>query len=163
MQPIIEKSMPRHLNNLRKHGLINPYCYLPAPCDWLYKTSSTGCEPVTSRNRCDALTNYAIKLLTLGAGHLWVLMSPWGMNVKWYMKYFIYWTADVCYDLRIYERNLCNCVKKHEKVRTSIPVEVQLSWDHSLLEFTSAVQYVNNIYSPKVVEGTLQLKCGGLS
>jgi len=26
---------------------------------------------------------------------LWVLRSPWGMNVKLYMKYFIYWTPDV--------------------------------------------------------------------
>ena len=23
------------------------------------------------------------------------LMSPWGMNVKWYMKCFIYWSADL--------------------------------------------------------------------
>ena len=54
--------------------------------------TSTGFEPVTSRYRCDALTNWAMKPLTLGAGHLWVLMSPWRMDVKWYMKCFIYWT-----------------------------------------------------------------------
>ena len=41
------------------------------------------------------LSNWAMNPLTLGAGHLWVLMSTWGMNVKWYMKYFIYWTADL--------------------------------------------------------------------
>ena len=52
--------------------------------------SSTWFEPVTSRYRCDALTNWAMKPLTLGAGHLWVLMSPWRMDVKWYMKCFIY-------------------------------------------------------------------------
>ena len=42
-------------------------------------------EPVTSRYRCDALTNWAMKSLTLGAGHLWVLMFPWGwgMNQWW--------------------------------------------------------------------------------
>ena len=57
--------------------------------------TSTGFEPVTSRYRCDALTNWAMKPLTLGAGHLWVLMSPWRMDVKWYMKCFIYWTADL--------------------------------------------------------------------
>ena len=34
--------------------------------------TSTGFEPVTSRYRCDALTNWAMKPLTLGAGHLWV-------------------------------------------------------------------------------------------
>ena len=49
--------------------------------------TSTGYEPVTSRYQCNALTNRA--------GHLWVLMSPWGINVKWYMKYFLYWTADL--------------------------------------------------------------------
>jgi len=38
---------------------------------------------------------YFMKPLTLGAGHLWVLMSPWRMDVKWYMKCFIYWTADL--------------------------------------------------------------------
>ena len=36
-----------------------------------------------------------MKSLTLGAGHLCVPRSPWGMNVKLYLKYFIYWTADV--------------------------------------------------------------------
>ena len=45
--------------------------------------TSTGFEPVTSRFRCDALTNWAMKPLTLGAGHLWVLMVPWGMNQWW--------------------------------------------------------------------------------
>ena len=45
--------------------------------------TSTGFEPVTSRFRCDALTNWAMKPLTLGAGHLWVLMVPWGMKQWW--------------------------------------------------------------------------------
>ena len=53
-----------------------------------------GVEPATSRYRCNALTNWAMKPLTLGAGHLWVLMSPCRMDVKWYMECFIYWTAD---------------------------------------------------------------------
>ena len=58
---------------------------------------STGFEPMTSRYGCDALTNWAMKPLTLGAGHLWVLIFPWGMNqwTKWYMKWIIYWTADI--------------------------------------------------------------------
>ena len=55
-------------------------------CVWKPEKTSTGFEPVTSRYRCDALTNWAMKPLTLGAGHLWVLMSPWRMDVKWYMK-----------------------------------------------------------------------------
>ena len=66
--------------------------------------TSMGFEPVTSLFRCDA--NWAIKPLTLGAGHLWVPMVPWGMNQWWngiwnesYMNcgYEIKWS----YDLRI--------------------------------------------------------------
>ena len=37
--------------------------------------TSTRFEPVTSRYRCDALTNWAMKPLTLRAGHLWVLIK----------------------------------------------------------------------------------------
>ena len=48
-----------------------------------------------SRYQCNALTNWAMKPLTLGAGHLWVLISPWRMDVKWYMKCFICWTVDL--------------------------------------------------------------------
>ena len=56
-------------------------------CNWV-KTpekfrTSTGFEPLTSRYRCDALTNWAMKPLTLGAAHLWVPMFPWGMNQRW--------------------------------------------------------------------------------
>ena len=52
----------------------------------------------------------AMKPLTLGAGHLWVLMVSWGMNQWWngiwnesYVncRYEIKWS----YDLRSYERN----------------------------------------------------------
>ena len=85
---------------------------------------STGFEPVTSWYRCNALTNWAMKPLTLGAGHLWILMFAWGMNQRWngmwngsYMNrgYEIKWS----YDPRSYERNFCNCVKNPEKFRTS--------------------------------------------
>ena len=78
----------------------------------------------TSRYRCDALTNWARKPLTLGAGHLWVPVFPWGMNQRWndmwngsYMNcgYEIKWS----YDPRSCERNFCNCLKKPEKFRTS--------------------------------------------
>ena len=89
--------------------------------------TTTGFEPVTSRFRCDALTNWAMKPLMLGAGHLWVLMVPWGMNQWWnviwnesYMNcgYEIKWS----YDLRSYEHNFCNCVEP-EKFRTSTGFE----------------------------------------
>ena len=90
--------------------------------------TSTGFEPVTSRFRCEALTNWAMKPLTLGAGHLWVLMVPWGMNQWWngiwnesYMNcgYEIKWS----YDLRNYERNFCNCVEKPQNFGTSTGFE----------------------------------------
>ena len=47
---------------------------------------------LSSRYGCDALTNRAMKPLTLGPGHLWVLIFPWGMNqwTKWYMKWIIF-------------------------------------------------------------------------
>ena len=59
--------------------------------------TSTGFEPVTSRYRCDTLTNWAMKPLMLGAGHLWVVIILWGVNLrtKWYVKWIIYWTADM--------------------------------------------------------------------
>ena len=40
-------------------------------------------EPVTLRFWCDALTNWAMKPLTLEAGHVWVLMFPWERNQWW--------------------------------------------------------------------------------
>ena len=38
-------------------------------------------EPATSRLRCNTLTNLAMTPLTLGVGHLWVLMSPNGCEM----------------------------------------------------------------------------------
>ena len=43
---------------------------------WKKFRTSMGFEPVTSRYRYDALTNWAMKPLTLGAGQLWVHMFP---------------------------------------------------------------------------------------
>ena len=37
---------------------------------------------MTARYRWDALTSWAVKPLTLGAGHLWVLMSPWSDSAQ---------------------------------------------------------------------------------
>ena len=44
--------------------------------------TSAGFEPVTSRYRCDGLTNWAMKPLMLGAGHLWVHMFT-GLKPRW--------------------------------------------------------------------------------
>ena len=44
---------------------------------WKIFRTSTGFQPATSRYRCDALTNWAMKPLTLGAGHFWVHNFPW--------------------------------------------------------------------------------------
>ena len=70
--------------------------------------TSTGFEPMTLRYRCDALTNWAMKPLTLGAGHLCDEMI-YEMDHN-YMNcgYEIKWSCD----LRSYEHNFCNCVKK---------------------------------------------------
>ena len=83
--------------------------------------TSTWFEPVTSRYRCDALTNWAMKPLTLGAGHC--SREEW-INDHWndiwigsYMNcgYEINWS----YDLPSCERNFCNChwMKKYHSVR----------------------------------------------
>ena len=92
--------------------------------------TSTGFEPVTSRYRCDALTNWAMKPLTLGAGHLWVLMSPWRMDVKWYMKCFIYWTADF---------EICIYWTADFKIRSSIyeTFHISLHYNYSIPGFIS--------------------------
>ena len=63
---------------------------------------------MTLQYRCDALTSWAkLKPLTLGAGNLWVLTNPQGMN------------DEIIYEIYIITQN-CN--------------------DHSLFDFTSAVQ-----------------------
>ena len=104
-----------------------------------------GFEPVTSRYRCDALTNWAMKPLTLGAGHLWVLMSPWRMDVKWYMKCFIYWTADLksskpwLSQLRTQFKQLLIEARKKNCLNC-----VHICDDHGLLDFKSAVQYMKH-------------------
>ena len=84
--------------------------------------TSTGFEPVTSRYRCDALTNWAMKPLTLGAGHLWVLMRCEVIYEMLHIPNCGFWN-QVSYDHRSYERNLSNCVKKPGKVRTSTGFE----------------------------------------
>ena len=77
---------------------------------------------MTLQYQCDALTKWAMKPLKLGAGHLWVLMIPWRIDVKWYMKGFIYWTADL----------------KSSKLWSS-----QLWTQFKQLRIESAVQYMN--------------------
>ena len=83
---------------------------------------------VWTRDLAIPVRRWAMNPLTLGAGHLWVLMLPWGMNQRWndiwngsYMNcgYKIKWS----YDPRSYERNFCNCVKNPEKFRTSTGFE----------------------------------------
>ena len=79
--------------------------------------TSTGFEPVTSPYRCDALTNWVMKPLTLGAGHLWILMSPWRMDVKWYMK---------CIELRIWNQ------VSHDQIKSAVQY-----MKHFIYHFTS--------------------------
>ena len=58
--------------------------------------------------------------LTLWARHLWVLMSPWRTDVKWYMKCFINWTAD--FELCIITKTL-NYVSLPKRSRQEIPTD----------------------------------------
>ena len=91
-------NFPVHACQRRKNAIkwrYDPRSYERNFCNCVKKPekfrTSTGFEPVTSRYRCDALTNWAMKPLTLGAGHLWVLMFPWGINQRWNdMKWIIY-------------------------------------------------------------------------
>ena len=103
--------------------------------------TSTGFGPVISRYRCDALTNWAMKPLTfLGAGHLWVLMSPWRMDVKWH-EMFSYTgiarsrvqTPLKSWLFQASVRNCLNCVYNCD--------------DHSSLDmqYCSLVAFLNNI------------------
>ena len=84
---------------------------------------------MTSRYRCYALTNWAMKPPTLGAGHLWAPMFPWRMNQRWndiwngsYMNcgYEIKWS----YDPHSYGLNFSNCGEKPEKFRPYDPFHI---------------------------------------
>ena len=71
----------------------DPRSYESNLCNCIYRSlqkvsNLTGFKPVTPLHWCDALTNWALKPLTLGAGDLWVLRSTWGINVKLCVKYF---------------------------------------------------------------------------
>ena len=44
-------------------------------------------------DRCHSLTNWAMKPLMLGVGHLWFQMFLWWMNL--WMKWIIYWIPDM--------------------------------------------------------------------
>ena len=68
-------------------GSYDPRSYESNLCNCVYESlqkvgTLTGFETVTQWHRCDALTNWAMKPLTLGAGHFWALGSPSRMNVK---------------------------------------------------------------------------------
>ena len=77
----------------------------------------TGFEPVTSQLPVRCSTNWAMKLLTLGAGQLWVHMLPWKKWVLMIHEINHIWTAEMKWKWRNDrrgERSLCNCVKKPE-------------------------------------------------
>ena len=81
--------------------------------------TSTGFEHVTSRYQCDALTNWAMKPLTLGAGQLWIHIFPWKRWVRmmciWNKSYMncgieINWRMV----LAVINAIWCNCIKKYD-------------------------------------------------
>ena len=84
---------------------------------WNKFRTSTGFEPLTSRLPVRCSTNWAMKLLTLGAGQLWVHMFPWKKWVLMIHEINHIWTAEMKWKWRNDrrgERNLCICVKKPE-------------------------------------------------
>ena len=87
---------------------------------WKKFRTSTGFKPVTSRLPVRCSTNWAMKPLTLGAGQLWVHMFPWKKWVLMIYEINRIWTAEMKWKWRNdrrSERNLCNCVKKPEKIQ----------------------------------------------
>ena len=85
---------------------------------WKKFRTSMGFEPVTSWLLVRCSTNWAMKLLMLGAGQLWVHMFPWKKWVLMIYEINHIWTAEMKWKWRNdrrSERNLCNCVKKPEK------------------------------------------------
>ena len=102
--------------------------------------TSTGFEPVTLRYRCDALNNWAMKPLTLGAGHLWVLMFPWGMNQRW---------NDICLNCegristwsdQIWIRHLGHPCTDHEWSRSIAPQPDVTGWELTLISSAFIIQ-----------------------
>ena len=75
-----------------------------------------GFELVMLQYRCDAPTNWAMKPLVLGAGHLWVVGPKGPVRnecevIIWNISYIELWMCtQVSYETRSYESNLCNCV-----------------------------------------------------
>ena len=65
----------------------DPRSYKRNLCNCVYRSleivrTLTGFEPLTLWQQCDALTNWAMKLLTSGTPHLWFLTSLGGMNFE---------------------------------------------------------------------------------
>ena len=94
--------------------------------------TSTGFKPVTSRYRWEALTNWAMKPLTLGAGYLWVLMSPWRMIWIWnfksavqYMKHFIYHFTDKTLQNDLTDKDILPLAKVVGLLKWKTPVPVR--------------------------------------
>ena len=87
---------------------------------WKKFRSSMGFKPMTSRLPVQCSTNWAIKPLTLGAGQLWVHLFRWKKWVLMIYEINHIWTVEMKWKWRNdrrSERNLCNCVKKPEKIQ----------------------------------------------
>ena len=97
---------------------------------WKKFRTSMGFEPVTSRLPVRCSTNWAMKLLTLGAGQLWVHMFPWKKWVLVIYEINHIWTAEIIWKWRNDRRsepNLCNCVKKPEKIQDFNGVKLRVN------------------------------------
>ena len=95
--------------------------------------TSKGFEPVTSRYRCDALTNWAMKPLMLEADQVCIHMFPWKRWVLMIYEINNIWTAEMKWKWRNdrrSERNLCNSlgeVTAHETPRQNVYACASLS------------------------------------
>ena len=103
---------------------------------------------MTSRFRCDVLTNWAMKLLTLGAGQFWVQMLLWKIW-KWIMH-----MKEIICEMRIWnqmknDHRSCDHNLQLRKEAWKIPISVEVlnyfqaslrnckNWDHNCDDHSS--------------------------
>ena len=124
---------------------------------WKKFRSSMGFKPMTSRLPVQCSTNWAIKPLTLGAGQLWVHLFRWKKWVLMIYEINHIWTVEMKWKWRNDRRsecNLCNCVKKPEKIQDFNGV-----WTRDLA-ITGAMLYQLSYEATDV--GSRSINCGML-
>jgi len=83
-----------------------------------------------------------MKPLTFGAGHLWVLMSPWRMDVKWHMKCSLDFKSTFQY-MKHFICHFTYKIKQNKSILVNVP-------DNGLVDFNageSCRETFSKIYS----------------